>query len=81
MEIKKRILSSVDYHKKIVLSAMPKLYKHENKFSVYRALIELRNEGWIKINNSYTENGDVINMKCVLRRRKTMYEQGEIFKP
>lgn len=74
-DLNKRILSSVDAHKKLLLRSVPELFPHERKFSIYRSLLELKKEGWIRINKSYVEDGERINLRCVLRKKKSLYKQ------
>lgn len=75
MELQKRILSSIEIHKKLTLNSIPQLFSHEKRFSIYRCLIALKNQKWIKINKSYVEDGYKINQKCVYRTKKDMYKQ------
>jgi hypothetical protein len=79
MELRDRLLSSVENHKKLRLDGLLKLYSHERKFSVIRNLLVLKKEKWIKINKSYVEDGSRVRMPCVYRGRRQLYTQPPLF--
>jgi len=75
MDIKNRLLASIEIHGKCDISGILNLYPTFSKFTVLRNLFTLKNEGWIYIRKTRIENEERIKVPNVRRTKKTMYSQ------
>lgn len=79
MELKNRLLASIDIHGKVDIHGVLNLYPHERKFTILRNLLVLRNEGWIKVRKHRTIDGVKTDNPNVFRTNKQLYSQPELW--
>lgn len=73
--LKNRLLSSVEIHGKIDIYGVFILFPDFKKFTIYRLLFELQNEGWLKIRKTRSIGGIISPNPNVMRTEKQFYEQ------
>lgn len=79
MELKNRLLVSIEVHRKMDICGVFTLYPHERKFTILRNLFVLRNEGWIKVRKTRIIDGVRTDNPNVFRTNKQLYSQPELW--
>jgi hypothetical protein len=79
MNLREAILSFMESHQKVEMRVLPDYFKKSTPEQVKRAVDKLVEDGWLKVNDNYTNNGDRINSAIVYRTSKQRFEQQKLF--
>ncbi len=79
MSLEKRVLASIETHKRMLVESMVLLFPHEKKDDVIVAIDNLVRKQWVKITTDWTHNKIKVSKPLLVRTDKEMFSQPELF--